>query len=278
MITIHLMGGLGNQLFQIFHLINYCLENKIPFYFEHQKQLRYDRPFYWNNFLKSLQPFVRDAVPNLPLYRESDFHYVPVKSYESIKNPFKFYGYYQSCKYFNKHEEQIFRLIKLKEQQKMIYDKYKDTYDIENCISLHFRLGDYKNVGPNYHPIVTEEYYEKAINEIIQRTCNEEQNILYFFERNDSSIIKNKIKYLESKFTQTRFIPIDTKIMDYEQLLLMSLCTHNIIANSTFSWWGGYFNRNPSKIVVHPSLDSWFGPNLKKKKTHDLCPESWIEV
>ena len=56
----------------------------------------------------------------------------------------------------------------------MIYDKYK--YDIENCVSLHFRLGDYPNIGPNCRPIVTEEYYEKAINEIIKRISNEEQN------------------------------------------------------------------------------------------------------
>ena len=63
----------------------------------------------------------------------------------------------------------------------MIHDKYKDTYDIENCASLHFRFGDYKNIGPNYHPIVTEEYYEKAINEIIQRTCNEELKHIILF-------------------------------------------------------------------------------------------------
>tara|TARA_B100001173_G_C16029673_1_gene566022 strand:- start:311 stop:1147 length:837 start_codon:yes stop_codon:yes gene_type:complete len=278
MITIHLMGGLGNQLFQIFHLINYCLEYKVPFYFEHQKQLRYDRPFYWNNFLKSLQLFVKDAVPNLPLYRESGFHYNPVKSYDSMNNAFKFYGYYQSYKYFNKHEENIFKLIKLDEQQKEIYTKYKDIYDFENSISLHFRLGDYKNIGPNYHPIVTEEYYEKALNKIIDITGNEKQNIIYFFEQKDLSIINNKIKYLETKFTQMKFIPIDTKIADYEQLLLMSLCKHNIIANSTFSWWGAYFNRNPLKNVVHPAVDSWFGPNLKKNQTHDLCPKTWIEM
>ena len=62
----------------------------------------------------------------------------------------------------------------------MIHDKYKDTYDIENCVSLHFRLGDYKNIGPNYHPIVNEEYYEKAINEIIREPVMKNKHIILF--------------------------------------------------------------------------------------------------
>lgn len=278
MITIHVMGGLGNQLFQIFHLVSYCLENKVPFCFENQSLCRADRPFYWDNFLKSLKPFVKDCKVNFPLYKENTFHYTPVKSYDSINSDFKFYGYYQSYKYFINNEIQIFKMIKLYQQQTQIYNLYKNTYHLKNSISLHFRLGDYKRLGSEYHPIVTEEYYEKALSEIVKLTGNEQQNILYFFEHGDRNDVEKKIKYLETKFTQMKFIPINTKIPDYEQLLLMSVCKHNIIANSTFSWWGAYFNNDPSKIVIHPSLDSWFGPNLNKNQTHDLCPKSWIEL
>ena len=62
---------------------------------------------------------------------------------------------------------------------------------------------------------------------------------------------------------------------DYEELILMSLCKHNIIANSTFSWWGAYFNTNPAKIVCYPSI--WFGPDVTHN-TKDLCPESWTKI
>ena len=60
---------------------------------------------------------------------------------------------------------------------------------------------------------------------------------------------------------------------DWEEMLAMSLCNHNIIANSTFSWWGAYFNSNEDKIVCYPSV--WFGPELKNNNTVDLFPEEW---
>ena len=56
-------------------------------------------------------------------------------------------------------------------------------------------------------------------------------------------------------------------------MLYMSLCRHNIIANSSFSWWGAYFNSNKEKIVCYPSV--WFGNNMD---TRDLCPETWIKM
>jgi len=58
-------------------------------------------------------------------------------------------------------------------------------------------------------------------------------------------------------------------------MLLMSVCDHTIIANSTFSWWGAYFNQNPGKMVCYP--DTWFGPALKHD-TRDLCPTDWIKT
>jgi hypothetical protein len=67
----------------------------------------------------------------------------------------------------------------------------------------------------------------------------------------------------------------DNTLADWEQLLLMSCCHHNIIANSTFSWWAAYFNSWKDKIVCYPSV--WFG-NIANHDTKDLCPEEWIKI
>jgi hypothetical protein len=68
---------------------------------------------------------------------------------------------------------------------------------------------------------------------------------------------------------------ISLDLEDWEQLLMMSSCGHNIIANSTFSWWGAYLNSNPDKIVCYP--ETWFGPKAQHD-TLDLFPEDWIKV
>ena len=277
MITIEIMGGLGNQLFQIFHVISYSLKNKIAFYFENKNfPIRKDRPFYWDNFLVSLKPFIKKSYnTNLKIYYERGFHYTEPIPYNHFGYSFKFYGYFQSYKYFQEKQQDIFKLIKLNKQQDIVKMKYNTLYDFENTISLHFRIGDYKH-QPQNHPVIDISYYKLALKHIIEYSKKNNWNILYFYEKQDIDIVKEKIDLLQKEFNYLIFIPIDTEILDYEQILLMSLCRHNIIANSSFSWWGAYFNQNSNKKIIYPSI--WFGPSLGNKKTDDMFPDEWCKI
>ena len=95
-------------------------------------------------------------------------------------------------------------------------------------------------------------------------------------QKKDNNIVEKKITILKEKFPQLTFIKASDEKEDWEQMLMMSCCEHNIIANSSFSWWGAYFNGNKDKIVCYPSV--WFGPKLANKDTSDLCPDSWTMI
>jgi hypothetical protein len=266
-VTIHVMGGLGNQLFQIFTLISYSLKHKKAFYFEKSIPTRKDRPFYWNNFLKSLVPFIKDGT-EIQLYREPNFHY---NELPLISQSIKFFGYYQSYKYFEENKHSIEKFIRLEEQRNML----KNDYDFSNLVCLHFRVGDYVNLQ-HHHPLMPIEYYRNALQQLIKTTDKDNWTILYFCEDNDINYVNEKINILKTDYPNLSFQKIDSKYQDWEQMLVMSLCQHNIIANSSFSWWGSYFNKNVEKRVFYPS--KWFGYAQCNKKTEDLFPNNWIKI
>ena len=83
------------------------------------------------------------------------------------------------------------------------------------------------------------------------------------------------IDILKKTITNCAFIKVTDDVEDWKQLLLMSACGNNIIANSSFSWWGAYLNTNPTKIVCYPEI--WFGPKVTHD-TRDLFPESWTKI
>ena len=269
MITAHLMGGLGNQLFQIFATIAYSLDNRKRFIFEYNKRSgepKYRQTTYWENFLKNLKPFTTQENIDCPVYKEKKFTYdvIPI-----IIQNFKLFGYFQTEKYFKSQYENIIKFIGLRKQQ--------ETIEVpENCISLHFRIGDY--VLPQFkdaHPLMPIEYYINALNKILEGIggLSPPRNVLYFCQKKDNNIVEKKITILKEKFPQLTFIKASDEKEDWEQMLMMSCCEHNIIANSSFSWWGAYFNGNEDKIVCYPNV--WFGPKLANKDTSDLCPNSW---
>tara|TARA_B110001450_G_scaffold1093_1_gene1304 strand:- start:27026 stop:27868 length:843 start_codon:yes stop_codon:yes gene_type:complete len=278
MIYIELMGGLGNQLFQIFTGISYSLDNKISFKINNYKPDKVSpldniskRPTYWNSFLINLSKFTYNISINLPIYREEVFFKYNKIPY--ITQDFKLFGYYQSYKYFENNYENITKLIGLNEKKENLKQKYFKYFENKKPISLHFRIGDYvKNL--KVHPVLPIEYYIKSI-EFLKNKINNIENtnyILIFGESNDKEKIEEHIKTINKEFPNLEILICDYNIEDYEQILLMSLCQHNIIANSSFSWWGAYFNNN-NKIICYPNL--WNGST---NETQDLFPINWNKI
>lgn len=275
------VGGLGNQLFQIFAAIAYGLQNGHSFAFNLIKTDDMNkRPTYWTNFLSELMPNVmRELLPE-PTYLEKGVEYkeLPIVSSDDSICVF---GNFQSELYFKSHYSTICDLINLRSKQDLILERFPEY---SKMISMHFRLGDYKSKGPEYHPIMSCQYYKNALRYILEHRnkgdCNDGWNgtdVLFFCETEDYDTVNQTIMELQVEFPQLVFNRAP-EISDWEQMLLMSNCPHHIIANSTFSWWGAYFNRNinGNQIVCYPNL--WFGHQLYYLNTTDLCPTTWIKI
>ena len=266
MINIYLNGGLGNQLFQIFATISHAIRMNEPFSLSVYNNSP-NRSTYWLTFLKNLKKYTTNNPLYSNIYNEPFFHYQQIPH---IKNTL-LKGYFQSAKYFEKKYKQISNLIGIKEQQSIVKAKYPLYFKDQN-IGMHFRYGDYKKLTHVYH-LLDIDYYRKAIKYIIDKKENI-NSIVYFYEQQDETLIKEIVNKLTLNFPKLQFVGIDTNIPDYEQLIIMSCCSHNIIANSSFSWWGAYFNANKEKIVCCPPL--WFKKN--NLITKDLNVKGWITI
>ena len=278
MITCNLMGGLGNQLFQIFATISNAINIKSQFLFIDVDKLgggqTIVRPTYWDNFLFKLKPFTKKDFPRMILVKESGFRYSDLNLYKYKKENICLYGYFQSYKYFFENFYTICKMIGLEEIKKSVVEKSGFIQDaLNDTISLHFRLGDYKKIQ-QFHPIMTYEYYKKSLDYFKIRE-KLKKNILYFCEEEDVEDVNKTINKLKIDFPTLNFIRASNDLSDWEQMILMSCCRDNIIANSSFSWWGAHFNMNPYKIVCYPAL--WFG-EAAGHDTRDLCPMEWNKM
>ena len=254
-VTSDIKGGLGNQLFMIWTTLSYAHQHHKIAYFEHKKKYM-DRSSYWDDFLKELTTM--PLIQNDRIYTEPSFNYHSIP-----KNMNQLNGYFQSYLYFDKEYELWHQLLNIKEKQ----DRLKEKFKWENTwISVHFRIGDYQHL-PHHHPILSKEYYQKAIEWISTQVKN--PIFLFFYETSDLEKIN------QFQFNVPAIHVHEYSLHDWEEMLLMSCCTHHIIANSTFSWWGAYLNPNPNKYVIYPSR--WFGPALSHD-TSDLCPPEWIKL
>lgn len=276
MITCNLMGGLGNQLFQIFTTISYAINTKQKFAFINSEKLEYGtiRPTYWNNFLCKLKIFTTNIFPHMNIVCEQNFKYNHIDLSQYQGQNICLNGYFQSYKYFAHNFEIICKMIGIEKIKQHTVLKANMNQDyLNNTISIHFRIGDYKKIQ-HYHPVMTFDYYKNAIS-LIQTKDTNTKNVLYFYEKEDISDVSEIINKLKDEFPSTRFIGINIYLSDWEQMIIMSCCKNNVIANSSFSWWAAYFNSNSDKIVCYPSV--WFG-EVAGHDTSDLCPEEWNKI
>jgi hypothetical protein len=276
------MGGLGNQLFQIFTTMVYALKNGSQVKFLNVTTLGEGdttiRPTYWTNFLSNLKILLISNISyyNMSIIRENGFEHQellvnPKASHSNIM----LHGYFQSYKYFEDYYITISRFINIEHKRNEVQRKInKNPEYFVNTVSLHFRIGDYKN-KEEYHPILSKEYYKSALQHIQTKHPETPFTIIFFFEEKDTKDVTTKIEYLSGCFPGYKFIRADKGLADWEEMLLMSCCQHNIIANSSFSWWAAYINDNVNKIVCYPP--QWFGP-AASHNTKDLCPPEWFKI
>jgi hypothetical protein len=269
------MGGLGNQLFQIFTTISYAIQTRNVFYFYEFEftggvGTTNKRETYWNNFLSKLKLFLRKEFPPLKIIQETNFTFNQIPLTNIIGKDICLHGYFQSYKYFQSTYKTIYRLLNIDEHKKNVI---KLVNDVDDTVSIHFRLGDYKKLQ-DMHPLITDDYYKQALEYIFIHTKNV-TSVLFFCEDEDIDEITVRIHNLQLLFPLVEFNRASNNLKDWEQMILMSCCKYNIIANSSFSWWAAYLNSNEDKIVCYPS--TWFGSSLSHD-TKDLCPEEWIKI
>lgn len=259
MIVSKIYGGLGNQLFQwattqAYSLRNNC-EYKLETSFYSQQSFR---KFELNKFDQIKLNFLTQEDLN------NDFIYLNENSIDNFNIPYIpnrnifLDGYWQNENFFKDEESKIKNILKIpKDIYLYIYKKYPILN--ENTVSIHVRRTDYLNLS-DYHYNQTLDYYKNAFESL----NNKDIYVLVFSD--DINWCKKNIK-----FNNTYYIEGEDNIID---LYIMSLCKNNIIANSTFSWWGAWLNDNFNKKIICPK--NWFGP--KGPSNTSIIKHNWIVI
>lgn len=199
-----------------------------------------------------------------------DFFYK--KDYSEVEGFKYFVGFFQSYKYFQKYDNVVrktFSFPNIGESDTKNFEVLKKIKDSES-ISMHIRRGDYLKF-PDLN-ICNKDYYKRAFklfeSIILKRANAVKKNIKIFVFSNDIKWCKENLDFINDY--NVVFVAWNKGKNSYKDMQLMSECQHNIIPNSTFSWWGGYLNKNPDKIVVAPKY--WANGIMT---TNDLCPKNW---
>lgn len=216
--------------------------------------------------------------PKLSILRSKRFiiephlHYWP--GFQKSPSSSYLQGYWLSEKYFQSSEIQIREDFTFKTCLNSENNTFAAEINNVNSISLHVRRGDYASDSKTMtaHGLCDLSYYYFAIDYIADRVCDP----IFFIFSDDIPWVRENLKI----GYPCRYIDHNHGGEAYNDMRLMSICKHNIIANSTFSWWGAWLNANPSKIVVAPKR--WLANDgviaAYSKFMSDLIPQSWILI
>jgi hypothetical protein len=177
-------------------------------------------------------------------------------------------GYWQSEKYFCKYKNQLqldFTLLKIENNA---FLKLKDKILNCNSVGVHIRRGDYVNnpTTNKFHGVCSEKYYYSGV-EILK--SNLKNPVLFVFSDDLHWVRTNLVFSLPVYYIDQHY-----NLTPNEEIILLSFCKHNIISNSTFSWWGAWLNKNIDKIVIAPL--KWF--NTNQVSDIDIIPNKWLRI
>lgn len=205
---------------------------------------RYVFPYWFYESDFNLHGCFSNDISTANEYHEPFFHYQQI----TFKDNLNLVGYFQSDRYFHNNKDVILGLLTPKLGFSRKYD----------YTSIHVRRGDYVGMPRKYEQL-NMNYYNQAMSLIKAKKY---------------LVFSDDIEWCKKHFIGEQFDFVEGN-SPTKDLSLMLSCANNIIANSSFSWWGAYLNKNPSKIVISPKR--WFGPEMPHN-TKDLIPQDWMII
>jgi len=299
MIIIRLWGGLGNQMFQ--YAYGYSVAKR------YGADLILDTTFYTDKFLKENSRFTKQIlkITEYPLDYSNTINVseqiaifkllqrktvnriirIPKHFSFSCGNGYRYIketrfeysdhliavsgdklyldGYWQSSKYFEQYKDEIGKQFNIV-QNSIIEEANQIGITQENSVAIHIRMGDYtssKHKSMNGLYLLPMQYYKNAMNEIKYNIPNS-----HFF------VFTNNVEKARAAFEGIpgiTFVNEERKLSDFQEMHLMSMCKHQIIANSTYSWWAAWLNKNKQKIIYSPDIVF---------ANRDIVPDNWIKI
>lgn len=292
MVIAQLVGGLGNQLFQYATARAIAYRNRVPLRldtspFQHYPDREY-KLHHFNITASTISPETVDCLTRqnsksrlrrlfylarrqLPLcvhatIEEQQYHFD--RSVLEIPGNIYLIGYWQSEKYFKDIEAVLREELVVTDTPNAENVAMSRLINHVQAVSLHIRRGDYVSNPATYqhHGVCSPEYYHAAVEKVAQ-TVREPH---FFVFSDDIEWAQHNLR-LEYPVTYVTHNGIEK---DYEDLRLMSQCSHHIIANSSFSWWGAWLCTDPEQIVVTPQR--WF--RNPDRDAQDIVPEAWHRI
>jgi len=292
MLIMKIWGGLGNQMFQ------YATAKALSM--RSRQELKLDTSFYsqdssatkrelqlsifgetlhiatekdlkkvlgllfFKPFLKVWKRLLHYGFPSLKYLNDPDFVYN--QRTEKISTDCYMEGYWQSYRYFENYRDVLLESFSFPEIIKKNVSEIANTIAGNVTASIHIRRGDYVSSKStnDFHGVCDIAYYNSAIAYLKARYPD-----LYIL------VFSDDIEWVKEH------LPVSGKHLyvtngnrhPAEDMYLMSICNHNVIANSSFSWWAAWLNRNNNKVVIAPQ--KWFNTDLP---TNDLIPAKWIRM
>ena len=302
MIILKIKGGLGNQLFQYAtgRALSIHLDTELKLDLSFYENPQYSKVYRLDKFnvkfaiarnseftnLKNLNevPGIYKVLKKLklniyPYFKKSHVieHDVLKLLNFKIKPNCDYYieGWLGNEKYFKSHREIILHDLKADKLLNIENLELQKEIKLVDSVAVHVRRGDY--LSNTYFANIPNEYYHVAI----KNASSEIKNPVFYFFSDDIAWAKEhfskqqNIKFIENNSVADTFWSTTGDIAD---LMLMRTCKHQIIANSTFSWWGAWLNQNPWKKVFCPA--TWYTNKKAQKRfeTKNIIPSEWIKI
>lgn len=278
-----LYGGIGNQLFQYAALLHACQQNGAPGVIDESWLKPAQRGVIdvlfrnvatastWDRFKATWIPWPgRPYAKLLRAVGRLNPNIVSDSAIPRLRTSPHVYlsGYFQTAAMVESVRVELLNHLRFELSAQTRRLGVYAAIQSSNSVALHIRRGDYvtNSNAARLHGVLDRHYYDGALR-LIRCRVGESARVFIF---------SNDITWCRKNLADYRAVYVDEQISDLEELFLMAACKHNVIANSTYSWWAAWFNRNASKLVVAPAR--WYLDETSNRAVDVLFPTDWLRA